>query len=115
VQKVASKVAQFIPVVGKPISKALDGASAITNAASNAIHVKIGGKLGKAMRGMDKTRKIAGYIPRELTEDALGLEERELEELDARYDYDGDIYAREVYDGEVLFARDWDAWEEFKL
>jgi hypothetical protein len=71
VQKVASKVAQFIPVVGRPISKVLDGASHITNAASNAIHAKIGGKLGKAMRGMDKTRKIAGYIPRELPEDAL--------------------------------------------
>ncbi|KAF9479851.1 hypothetical protein BDN70DRAFT_660247 [Pholiota conissans] len=107
-QKLASKVVQFIPVVGKPLSKVLDGASAVTNAASNAIHAKIGGKLGKAMKVMDKTRKIAGYIPRELPEDAL--EERELEELDARYDYldDVDVTSREVYDDDsVFYARDW--------
>ncbi|KAF9481090.1 hypothetical protein BDN70DRAFT_931204 [Pholiota conissans] len=110
-QRVASKAAQFIPVVGKPLSKILDGASAATNAASNAIHAKMGGKLGKAMNGMNKARKIAGYVPRELPEDAL--EERELEELDARYDY---VASREVYDDDSMFyARDWNEFgvEEF--
>jgi hypothetical protein len=104
--RVVSKVVQFVPYVGKAASKALGTASDVANDASNAIHVKMGGKLGKAMRDINKTRKIAGYIPRELLGDAL--EERGLEDRDARYGYDGDISAREVYD-EVLYARDWNA------
>ncbi|KAF9471645.1 hypothetical protein BDN70DRAFT_887872 [Pholiota conissans] len=115
VQKVASKVVSFIPGVGKVLSKVMDGASAATNAISNRIHVKIGGKLGKAMKGMDKARKIVGYIPRELPED---FEERDLgdfdfEEFDARdaYEWDSLMDARADYD-EWLYERGWDDWED---
>lgn len=58
----------FIPVVGKVIGKAVEGASKGLNAASDAIHAKIGGKLGKAMDRMSKVQKVEGYIPREFSE-----------------------------------------------
>ncbi|KAF8200280.1 hypothetical protein BJ912DRAFT_921752 [Pholiota molesta] len=66
VTKVASKVVGFIPGVGKVLSKGLARASSAANAASNRIHTDIGGRLGKAMAGMDEAEKITGYLPRGL-------------------------------------------------
>jgi len=67
-EKGLSKVAQVMPVIGKPISKALDIGGALANKGSNAIHAKIGGKLNGAMNRMNKAQKVMGYIPRELAE-----------------------------------------------
>ena len=98
-QKVASKVVSFVPVVGKIAGKALEGVSAGLNAASNAIHVKIPGRLQKGVNVMNKVRKISGYVPRELSE----FEERD--------DIGFDFYPREdFYD---LEERDWDEREEY--
>ena len=79
--KAISKVAQFIPVIGKPLSKAMDGAATVENKVSDSIHVKLGKKLDKAMHRMDKGQKVMGYIPRELGEI---FEERGSDELDER-------------------------------
>jgi hypothetical protein len=113
IQKVAAKVVGFIPGVGKVLGKVLEGASAATNAISNKIHVKIGGKLGKAMAGMDKARKIVGYIPRELPEDYQERDLGELDEFDARdgYEWDSAMGARADYE-EWLYERGWDDWED---
>jgi len=113
VQKVASKIVGFIPGVGKVLGKVLEGASAATNAISDKIHVKIGGKLGKAMEGFDKARKIVGYIPRELPEDYQERDLGEFEEFDARDAYESDslLDARTDYE-EWLYERGWDDWED---
>ncbi|TFK34385.1 hypothetical protein BDQ12DRAFT_370296 [Crucibulum laeve] len=60
VQSVAAKAANFIPGIGKPISKAIKAVSAGTNAASNAIHVKLGKKLDKVVSVADKVRNPVG-------------------------------------------------------
>ncbi|KAF5328839.1 hypothetical protein D9619_011449 [Psilocybe cf. subviscida] len=62
VGKIAGKVVGFIPGA-KGIGKAMEGGSEGLNKASDAIHAHIGGKLGKAMKRMDKAQKIVGYIP----------------------------------------------------
>lgn len=102
--KALSKVAQFIPVIGKPLSKAMDGASAVENKVSDSIHVKLGKKLDKAMHRMDKGQKVMGYIPRELAE---SFEERGFGELDERELYEVNMLldARGV---EGLHERGWD-------
>jgi hypothetical protein len=90
-QKIASKVVSFIPGVGKVIGKAMEGASAATNAISNRIHVKLPGRLQKGMNTMNKIQKISGYVPRDLSE----------HNLDSREDF---------YD---LEEREWEDWEGF--
>ncbi|KAF5324364.1 hypothetical protein D9619_011106 [Psilocybe cf. subviscida] len=62
VGKIAGKVIGFIPGA-KGIGKAIEGGSEGLNKASDVIHAHIGGKLGKAMKRMDKAQKIVGYIP----------------------------------------------------
>jgi hypothetical protein len=85
VTKMASKFVKYIPGVGTTLGQAMNRAGSAADSASDHIHAHIGGKLGRAMAGMDKAEKIAGYIPRELSADAQ-LPERDLEEvqLDAR-------------------------------
>jgi len=63
VQKVAAKVVGWLPGIGKPLGKIMEGESEGLNKASDAIHAHIGGKLGQAMHRMDKAQKIVGYIP----------------------------------------------------
>ena len=63
VGKAAGKVIGFLPGVGKLAGKITDGISDGLNKASDKIHAHIGGKLGQAMRNMDKAQKIEGYIP----------------------------------------------------
>jgi hypothetical protein len=52
--KVASHVANFIPGVGKGVSKALDGVSKVADFASDKIHADLGSKLDKGMNVMNK-------------------------------------------------------------
>ncbi|KAF8171541.1 hypothetical protein BJ912DRAFT_1147186 [Pholiota molesta] len=61
--KIAKVGLKILSTVQKVLSKVMDGESAGLNALSDRIHVDVGGKLGKAMEGMDKARKIVGYIP----------------------------------------------------
>lgn len=63
VTKVVSKVVGFIPGIGKIAGKAMELVSKGINIASDKIHATLGGKLGKAMAGMNKTNKVVGYIP----------------------------------------------------
>lgn len=51
---VGSKVAKFIPGVGKPISTALKVESKLEDMASNAIHADLGSQLNQGMSVMDK-------------------------------------------------------------
>jgi hypothetical protein len=51
---VASRVANFIPGVGKGISKALSGVSKVADFASDKIHANLGKKLEKGMNVMNK-------------------------------------------------------------
>jgi hypothetical protein len=51
---IGSKIAKFIPVVGKAVSTALNVESKVTGLASNAIHVDLGAKLDKGMQIMNK-------------------------------------------------------------
>ena len=52
--KIGSRIANFIPVIGKPLSKAMGVASKVANVASDAIHVSLGKKLDKGMNIMNK-------------------------------------------------------------
>lgn len=63
VHKVVGKVVGWIPGIGKPLGKIFDATSHGLNAASNAIHADLGGKLGSAMQKMDKGLKVMRYIP----------------------------------------------------
>ncbi|KAF5324161.1 hypothetical protein D9619_011111 [Psilocybe cf. subviscida] len=62
VGKVAGKVASFIPG-GQAIAPSLNKASSTLNSVSDGIHTHIGGKLGKAMKGMNIAQKVTGIIP----------------------------------------------------
>ena len=61
---VIGKVANFIPVIGKPLSKYIGGVSKVAGVISDHIHVKLSSKLQKGMNVMNKANKIMGYIPR---------------------------------------------------
>ncbi|KJA15299.1 hypothetical protein HYPSUDRAFT_220112 [Hypholoma sublateritium FD-334 SS-4] len=98
--KALSKVAQFIPVIGKPLSKAMDAAGTIENKASNAIHANLGKGLNKAMHRMDKGQKVMGYIPREFAESS---EERGFGELDRARGWD-ELPLDDVHGGSRPFS-----------
>ncbi|KAF8960462.1 hypothetical protein BDZ97DRAFT_1311929 [Flammula alnicola] len=97
VQKVASKIVKYIPVIGKPLSKALGASSSAWNAASNAIHAKLPKKLEKGTKVMDTVRTVAGFVPR----DALSFEEPDMREL----------VERDVY-GVYLDSREYDYYDD---
>jgi len=81
-ESVASKVAKFIPGVGKPISAALTGMSKVTGLASDKIHANLGSKLQKGMDVMKKIQnpvggaagKVLNALRREMAEDAVLFE-----------------------------------------
>ena len=62
--KVVGKVVSFIPGIGKPIDRAIEGVSKVAGVISDHIHVKLPGKLQKGMDVMNKADKIMDYIPR---------------------------------------------------
>ena len=59
-----SKVVGWIPAIGKPIGKAMEGVSKLENFASDKIHANLGKKLEKGMKVLNKADKVMGYIPR---------------------------------------------------
>jgi hypothetical protein len=64
VTAVVAKVAGFIPVIGKPLGRAIAGVSKVAGVISDHIHAKLSAKLEKGMNVMNKANKIMGYIPR---------------------------------------------------
>ena len=106
-EKVGSKIVSFIPGIGKPLSKALDGVSKVAGVISDNIHVKLDPKLEKGMDVMNKANQIMGYIPREFSEEedfqhrdideAYLFEERDDFELENREDSYSDLYERDLF------------------
>jgi hypothetical protein len=82
-QELAGKVVGFIPGIGKPLGKVLEGASKVTGFISDKIHANLGKKLEKGMKVMNKADKVMGYIPRNF-EDEGDFQERG---IGAAYDY----------------------------
>ena len=64
VGEVVGKVAEFIPVIGKPLQQAIHGVSKVAGVISDHIKVKLPDKLQKGMNVMNTADKILGFIPR---------------------------------------------------
>jgi len=58
------KVAGYIPAIGKPIDRAIEGVSKVAGVVSDHIHAKLSSKLQKGMNVMNKADTVMGYIPR---------------------------------------------------
>ena len=107
-QNAGSKVVRFIPGIGKPLSKAMEGASKAAGAISDKIKVKLPPKLEKGMKVMNKANKVMDYIPREFSEEenfqqrdfdeAYLLEERDDFPLENREDSYSDVFERDLFD-----------------
>jgi len=80
VGKVVGKVAGFIPGIGKPLGRAIEGVSKVAGVISDHIHVKLPSKLQKGMDVMNKADQIMGYIPREFSEEEEGFQQRDIDE-----------------------------------
>ena len=97
VGEVVGKVVGFIPGIGKPLDRAIEGVSKIAGVISDHIHVKLPPKLEKGMKVMEKADHIMGYIPRrrEFSEEEL-LQQRDI----------GEKYHFEERDDIALESRD---------
>ena len=109
VGKVIGKALEVIPGVGKTLERAVAGVSKIAGVISDHIHVKLGKKLEKGMKVMNKANKIMSFIPRrrDLSEveavqqleigDAYYSEEPALEHREESY-FDADEHWQDAYD-----------------
>jgi hypothetical protein len=98
IENAASKVASFIPGVGKIISKGLEAESKLTGFISDKIHANLGKKLEKGMKVMNIADKVMKFIPRR----------RDLSEEEAGFFQQRDTNGRVIY--ERAFGDDLD-WE----
>jgi hypothetical protein len=110
VGEVAGKIIGFIPGIGKPIDRAIEGLSKAAGAISDRIHVKLSAKLEKGMKVMDKADKIMSYIPRrrDFSEEeafqqrdiseAYYFEERDDIPLENREESYFEAYERDIYE-----------------
>ena len=98
VTQAASKVAGFIPGVGKPIGQALAGVSKAAGAISNKIHANLSPKLQKGMKVMRTANKVMGFIPtrRDLSE-SEDFQQRDIGDHDISLEYREESY----FDAEV--------------
>jgi hypothetical protein len=92
---VAGKIVSWIPAVGKPIDRALEGVSKLAGLASDKIHANLGKKLEKGMKVMNTMNKVMDYVPRrrDLSEGSvqqleIGDEERDEIALEDREESD---------------------------
>jgi len=110
-EQAIGKVVSFIPVIGKPLGKALEGASKVWGVVSDHIPVKLSGKLEKGVKVMDHIHDALDFVPRrrDLSEkeafqqrdisDAYYFEERDDIALENREEsYFVDIYERDIYE-----------------
>ena len=109
--KVGSKLVSWIPGIGKPLSKAMDGVAKVAGLISDKIKVKLPAKLEKGMKVMDKANKVMDFIPREFSEEedfqqldideAYHFEERDSDDfaLENREEYYSEVNERDVYEG----------------
>ena len=90
---VVGKVAGFIPAIGKPIGRAIEGVSKVAGVISDKIHAKLSNKLEKGMKVMNKANKVMGFIPRrrDLSEEEEAFQQRDISEpyyLEERDDFE---------------------------
>ena len=113
VGEVVGKVVGFIPGIGKPLDRAIEGVSKVAGVISDHIHVKLPGKLQKGMDVMNKADKIMGYIPRrrDLSEEEA-FEERDIGEAYYLEERDDDI-ALENREGSYFEADERDFYERY--
>jgi hypothetical protein len=112
---VVAKVAGFIPAIGKPLGKAIEGASKVAGVISDHIHAKLSAKLEKGMKIMNKANKIMGYIPRrrDLSEEeafqqrdiseAYYFEGRDDNALENREESYLDVNERDIFYGDAYY------------
>ena len=60
--EVVAKVASFIPDVGKPLEKAIDGASKVAGVVSDHIHAKLSPALQKGVKVLNKANQVMSYF-----------------------------------------------------
>ena len=86
VGKVVGKIASVIPVIGKPIDRAIEGVSEAAGVISDHINVKLPKKLQKGVDIMNTADKYLGYIPRrrEFSEE----EDFKQPDIDEAYDFE---------------------------
>jgi len=114
-EQAIGKVVSFIPVIGKPLGKALEGASKVWGVISDHIPVKLTGKLAKGVQVMDKVHDVLDFVPRrrDLSEEEA-FQQRDIRVSDTYYfgkrDHDDvalenreefyfeDIYERDIYE-----------------
>lgn len=105
VASVASKVAKFIPGIGKPISTALDIGSKLTNLASKHIHADLPDNLKKHMDNMDKVQNPIGGVAGKILE-VLKRDETPTGELVERDLAESNLFARGMHEFDER------AWED---
>jgi len=62
VGEVVAKASSFIPDVGKPIEKAIDGVSKVAGVVSDHIHATLSTALQKGMKVMNKANQVMSYF-----------------------------------------------------
>jgi len=74
VGEVVAKAASFIPDIGKPLEKAIDGVSKVAGVVSDHIHANLSPKLQKGMKVMNAANKVMSYFRR----DEEGFQQRDI-------------------------------------
>ena len=107
------KAAAFVPGVGKPIGKVLEGVSKVAGMASDRIHVKLPSKLQKGVDIMNKVNDVMEFIPRrrEFSDEeafqqrdiseAYYFEERDDVALENREESYFEVNERDIWDGDT--------------
>ena len=110
---VVAKVAGFIPAIGKPIDRAIEGVAKVAGVISDHIHVKLPGNLEKGMNVMNKADQIMGYIPRrrDLSEEEEAFQQRDISE--PYYLEERDDFALEDRDESYFEAIERDIYERY--
>ena len=102
----AGKVAVFIPGVGKPVGKALEGVSKLAGFASDHINVQLPGKLQTGMNVMNTADQIMDYIPKR--REFSGQEDFQQRDIDeAHYFEERDDVALENREESYFDAEAW--------
>jgi hypothetical protein len=114
--RAASKVVQFVPGWGKPVSVALEAHSKVAGAISDKIPGKIPRKLRRASNVMDKANKIMDYIPRRRGFSEESEEAFQQRDIGETYHFEErDDFAFESRDESYFEAEERDIYERYDL